>query len=50
MAGCLGAGWASNAFSAATPGEIPGTTRFQPDKQSANEFLNLIEVWIVQLG
>ncbi len=52
MAGLLGAGWASNEFFVATLGAIPGMTRFQPDKQSANEFLNLIEdqVWIVQLG
>jgi hypothetical protein len=52
MAGLLGAGWASNEFFVVTLGAIPGMTRFQSDKQNANEFLNLIEdqVWIVQLG
>ena len=52
MAGLLGAGWASSEFFVVTLGAIPGMTRFQPDKQNANEFLNLIEdqVWIVQLG
>jgi hypothetical protein len=50
MVGLSGAGWASSEFFVATLGAIPGMTRFQSDKQNANEFLNLIEVWIVQLG
>ena len=52
MVGLLGAGWASSEFFVATLGAIPGMTRFQPDKQNANEFFNLIEdqVWIAQLG
>jgi hypothetical protein len=46
----LGAGSASNGFFAATPGVIPGMTRFQPENQNAKRLLNLIVEWIAQLG